>query len=184
MRHSSIRNVLALAVLVGMGAACATEQTSPTALSNGRAPASSLLPWWDTSSGTLIECPAPPAPATATALIGAAGGVLSAGGVTVVIPQNAVLGDALSFTLTVPTSQYVEFQVSPVGLDHYTFAAPVVVTIDYGRCGSAYDGSQLSAWNIDPVTKALLERMTGVDNKLTHTVTFVTGHFSGYAVAD
>jgi hypothetical protein len=39
-------------------------------------------------------------------------------------------------------------------------------------------------WNIDPSSKELLERMIGVDEKLTHTLIFTTIHLSGYAVAD
>jgi hypothetical protein len=39
-------------------------------------------------------------------------------------------------------------------------------------------------WYIDPATGTLLENMLGVDNKLTRTITFSTGHLSGYAVAN
>ena len=33
-------------------------------------------------------------------------------------------------------------------------------------------------------TKELLELMPSIDNKLTRTVTFTTGHLSGYALAN
>jgi hypothetical protein len=39
-------------------------------------------------------------------------------------------------------------------------------------------------WYIDSDTKAMLEPMGGVDNKLLKTITFTTGHLSGYAVAN
>ncbi len=175
-----IRYMLALAVLVGMGAACSNHPAaSPTGVL-----ADAKASWLESTNATLIQCPAPAAPATSSALIGPAGGVISAGGVSVIIPADAVLGDPVTFTLSVPASNYVELEVTPAGSDHYTFARTITVSVDYGRCGSAYDASLLSAWNIDPITKQLLQPMVSVDNKLTHTVTFVTDHFSGYAVAD
>ena len=184
MRPSILRYAASLVLLVGLGGACGERSMSTSAAHE--TPATSLLSplFGDSSTPALIECVAPDSTATATALIGPLGGVLSAGGVSVIIPQNAIVGDAVSFTLSVPSSKYVELEVGPDGGGHYLFALPVTVSIDYGRCGSTYDATTLSAWNIDPATKALLERMIGVDNKLTHTLTFVTPHFSGYAVAD
>jgi hypothetical protein len=59
------------------------------------------------------------------------------------------------------------------------------MSIDYSRCATPeLDQHTLSVWNIDPDSKALLEQMTSVDLKLTHTITFTTIHLSGYAVAD
>jgi hypothetical protein len=144
---------------------------------------SSLLGISLSSNPSLITCPAG-APQSATGLIGPLGGVIAAGNTQVVIPANAVLAPT-SFTLSVPSSKYVEIEVTADGADHFLFDLPVTVTIDYGRCGrSNLDRGLLSAWNIDPATKALLEQMPSVDNKLTRTVTFTTIHFSGYAVAD
>jgi len=78
-----------------------------------------------------------------------------------------------------------EIDVTTDASEHYVFSQPVLVTLDYGRCDrSDLLRVPLSAWNIDPQTKALLEPMTSVDDKLTQTVTFTTLHFSGYAVAD
>ena len=42
----------------------------------------------------------------------------------------------------------------------------------------------LSVWLVDPATGEMFENMGGVDDKLTRTVTFVTDHFSGYAIAN
>ena len=48
-----------------------------------------------------------------------------------------------------------------------------MVTIDYGRCGrSNIDLTPLSAWNIDPVTKALLEPEGERGRQAPRTVTF------------
>jgi hypothetical protein len=132
---------------------------------------------------TLVQCPAV-ATETATGLIGPLGGVLAAGNTQVLIPADAVLFPT-SFTLTVPASPYAEIEVTPAGGTHFIFAIPVVVTIDYGRCGRPeLDDRPLSVWNIDTESKALLEGMGGIQDKLTHTITFTTAHFSGYAVAD
>jgi len=170
---------LILALSLGLaGAACSVDRAagpSPTERS-------SLLGLFD-KDPSLINCPAGEA-RSATALIGPLGGVLAAGGTQVVIPANAVLSPT-TFTLNVPSSKYVEIEVTTDTSEHFVFAQPVVVTLDYGRCGrSNLLRAPLTAWNIDPQTKALLEPMTSVDNKLTQTVTFTTIHFSGYAVAD
>jgi hypothetical protein len=167
---------LGLSLLLAAGAGCARDQEVPTA----GTPAG--LAARETSGAELVACP-PDTAQTASTLIGPLGGVLAAGNTRVVIPASAVLAPT-TFTLTVPASPYVEIDVRADGAEHYLFAAPVTVTIDYARCGRRLDETPLSAWNIDPQTKALLERMTGVDDKLTHTITFTTIHFSGYAVAD
>jgi len=58
------------------------------------------------------------------------------------------------------------------------------VTIDYSRCNRwSTLFKLLSVWNIDQDTKALLQNMGGIDNKLTQSITFVTPHFSGFAIA-
>ena len=80
---------------------------------------------------------------------------------------------------------YNQIDVKANDLQTFTFAQPITVTIDYSRCAS---GTLLSApltvWHIDPSTKELLEDMHGVDDKVTHRITFTTTHFSGYAVAN
>jgi hypothetical protein len=170
--HCSI--VFALTLVAGIS--CTTDpSTSVTATVS----ADSL----NETSGTLLQCPDSTS-GSATGVIGALGGTLSVGGTSVVIPADAVLSPT-SFTLSVPASPYMEIEVTAGGSNHYVFGKPVIVTIDYGRCGG---GGLLSpphqVWNIDPVTKALIEKMAGVDIQIAHTVVFTTIHFSGYAVAD
>ena len=177
LRRMRIHFLLAATLIAGGVASC----TSDTVTAPQAGARSSLLGFSNTPS--LITCPAGDSQ-SATGIIGPLGGVLSAGNTSVVIPANAVL-DPTTFTLTVPSSKYVEIEVTANGGEHYLFAQPVTVTIDYGRCSrSNIDLVPLSAWNIDPVTKALLEQEPSVDNKLARTVTFTTIHFSGYAVAD
>jgi hypothetical protein len=180
LRRTRFRLTLAIALGLAGVAACSPEHVAGPSSSTNWSP----LPFnlFD-SDPDLVICPAGE-PQSATALIGPLGGVLAAGNTQVVIPANAVLSPT-TFNLSVPASKYVEIEVTTDASEHYVFAQPVLVTIDYSRCSrSNLLRGPLSAWNIDPETKALLERMISVDNKLTQTVTFTTLHFSGYAVAD
>ena len=135
------------------------------------------------SGPKLIECPATESFSN-SGIIGVAGGSLSAGGVTIAIPANALLSDAV-VSITVPASKYVETDITVQGSEHFIFQLPVVVTMSYARCErSNIDLLPLSAWYIDSNTKQLLEQQPSVDNKLLRTVTFTTGHLSGYAIAN
>jgi hypothetical protein len=133
-------------------------------------------------SPALVECPTQQSQ-SATAIVGAVGGTVSIGATSVVFPAGALTG-AATIELTVPASRFVEIELKVNGQAHAQFALPVVVTIDYSRCGSNLSQKTLTVWNIDVATKALLENMGGLDDKLTHTISFSTNHFSGYAVAD
>ena len=87
--------------------------------------------------------------------------------------------------MTVPASRYLEVDISVAGHEHFIFELPVVVTMSYARCNrSNIDFRPLSAWYIDSATKEPLEQMPSIDNKLLKTLTFTTGHLSGYAVAN
>jgi hypothetical protein len=163
-----------LAALVG----CPGDSSTPTGPGKDQGPTKSLFG----GSAALITCPAPET-VSGGELIGPLGGVLAVGGIRVIVPANAVLVPT-SFSLTVPSSNYLEIDVKAGDADHFVFERPVVVAIDYGRCGLPRFHDALSVWNIDPDTKALLEQMPSVDSQLTHTIIFSTIHFSGYAVAD
>jgi hypothetical protein len=181
-RLNRFRLALALAIASLAGAGCASDNPTSTVGANG-APSAWGGRHDSGDHAGLLECGSSRTE-SATGVIDALGGVLSVGGTSVVIPANAVLSPT-SFTLTVPASPYVEIEVTAGEADHFVFDKPVLVSIDYGRCGhgSLFEPSH-EAWNIDPVTKALLEKMPSVDVKLTHTVVFSTIHFSGYALAD
>ncbi len=166
------------ATLVFVGLACTTDPTT----SAWRAGQSPLR---DASAGghSLLVCGVGKAQSV-TAEIGPVGGVLSAGRTRVVIPSGAVVTPT-TFTLKVPASPYVEVEVTAGGAQHFVFDAPVTVSLDYGRCSRPDLGqTPLTAWNIDPESKALLEAMGGADDKNSRVITFSTVHFSGYAVAD
>jgi hypothetical protein len=91
---------------------------------------------------------------------------------------------ATTITLTIPASQYMEIEVKANDLTSFLFQQSVSITIDYSRCSAAEASkTPLTVWHIDTQTKRLLENMGGADDKTTHSITFTTGHLSGYAVA-
>src|SRR4051812_30752055 len=137
------------------------------------------------SSGqpTLVACPTN-GTVQAQSTIGLLGGLLSVGGTTVAIPAGALLTPT-DIVLTIPASQYMEIDISVPGVEHFLFEKAILVTMDYSRCQrNNIDRGPLQVWHIDTNTKALLEPMTTIDNKLTRTVLFTTGHLSGYALAN
>ena len=185
IRVTEFRLALALLAVV----ACSGDVTSPSQPADvgqsaaGHSLLGPILPSPDVTGATLIDCPTATTQSV-TSHIGPSGGLLSIGNTSVVIPLGAVLFPQ-DFTLTIPASQYAEIRVRTGGAEHYLFQLPIAMTIDYSRCATpALDQHQLSAWNIDPDSKALLQQMIGVDSKLTHTIVFTTIHLSGYAVAD
>ena len=181
-RVTDFRLALALIAVV----ACSGDATAPTQASS--APSASLINWPpiiqpNPAGATLITCPAATAQST-SARIGPLGGILALGNTRVVIPLSAVLFPT-TFTLRIPTSNLAEIEVGAEGTSHYLFQLPIAMAIDYSRCANPdLNRHALSVWNIDPQSKQLLEKMIGVDEKLTHTVIFTTIHLSGYAVAD
>ena len=121
---------------------------------------------------------------TGTALIDPLlGGTLTVGGHSLNVPPGAILEPQL-FILTVPVSQYMEIDVTADGLLSFLFQQPSTITIDYSRCPSYLTADKtLKVYHIDPVTKALLENMNGVDDKVARKISFTTDHLSAYGVA-
>jgi len=173
--------VLAGAVLV-LSASCSDAPTAPAAPSAADSSSKLLgLPIFG-SNPRLLYCPTSET-TTASGLIGSLGGTLSLLGTSVTIPGGALLDDT-TVELTIPAGQYMEVDLSVNNGQHINFLQPVVVTINYSRCNRFSTLFRLlSVWNIDQDTKALLQNMGGVDNKLTQSITFVTPHFSGFAIA-
>jgi hypothetical protein len=129
---------------------------------------------------TLAICPSGQAERTSS-LLGPLGGTVSLDGTSVAVPLGALLTNT-SIELSIPASAYMEIGVTANG-GHFLFQQPIAITIDYSRCSSSVEAKALSVWTIDPNTHALLENMGGVDNKLTHTITFTSIHLSGFAIA-
>jgi hypothetical protein len=119
----------------------------------------------------------------ALALLGRLGGLLSLNGHQISVPFGALTGLAV-ITMRQPATSFVEVEVRVNGRQHFQFAKPVTVTLDYSRCDPSIIGpGPLMVWEIDPDTKAFIRDMNGVDNREAQTISFTTDHFSGYAVA-
>jgi hypothetical protein len=176
------RRALAIVVTLLAGASCGGDRVTSAGSPSGE---ESPLPLLATQrDSTLLQCDEPESDQVATEVIGPLGGTLAIGNTRVVIPANAVPG-LTSFRLTIPRSRLVEISVRAGDAEHFLFDQPVLVAIDYGRCASGLSPlDPVTVWHIDESSKSLLEPMLGVDLRLFHTVTFYTGHLSGYAVAE
>ncbi|HKW48159.1 MAG TPA: hypothetical protein VJN70_11970 [Gemmatimonadaceae bacterium] len=131
-------------------------------------------------AATLAVCPSDQTQSTSS-ILGALGGLVSLDGSSVLVPAGALLSST-TIALTLPASQYMEIGVTANG-GHFLFQQPIAITIDYSRCSPDIQQKTLTVWNIDPDTHRLLQKMGGIDNKLTHQITFSTIHLSGYAIA-
>lgn len=184
MRARMGRLAAVLVIALGLAGSCRDLPTAPSTPQVTKDTTGSRLlglpGLWSTP--TLLSCPTSQSLST-SAIIDATGGTLSLDGTSVTIPLNALLGPT-TVELNIPAGQYMEVDLTVNGGQHITFLQPVVVTIDYSRCNRLSTLlAPLSVWNIDPTTKALLQNMGGVDNKLTQSITFLTPHFSGFAIA-
>jgi hypothetical protein len=163
-------------------AAAFTACSEPTGLDRS---ATSLSLFPDELKKTqLVECPTDITETTTAVLLGGVLGEVTVGGHRITVPAGALLPGVYVVTLTAPASKYVEIEAVVNGLPQFTFLEPVEIVINYGRCTrSDIDHAPLQAWYINSLTKAPIENMGGVDDKVARTVTFNTNHFSGYAVA-
>ena len=173
-------SALGLAAALVLTGACAEPEkaTSP------QTPSAALF---GSPGATLVECPTGESQSASGLVTPLLGGTVSAGGFSIAIPAGALL-DATTITVTVPASRYLEVDIRANGQEHLEFLptlTPVVVTLDYSRCGRGnLDLKPLTVWYIDAATKKPLENMGGLDNKLLRQITFTTPHLSGYALAN
>ena len=167
--------VLAGVTSAAILAACAEPAGAPLRATNYKAFAG--------AGATLVECPASES-FEASRVVTGLGGSVSVGGTTITLPVGAVRGPT-KVTLRVPASNYMEIDVGANDQEHFTFAAPVSITISYARCTRTnIDKAPLTVWYVDPVTRALIAPMGGVDDKAARTITFTTDHLSGYIIAN
>ena len=166
--------------LVAAAALGACADASPTA--SDPAPPVALSTTSDTADQPL-ECPVSTTRST-SGLVTALGGTVTLGGHSVHVPVGAVLGPT-TLTLIEPASNHMEIAVHAGGAEHFSFLAPVTITISYARCTRAnIDKDSLTVWHVDEETGAFLEHMGGTDDKDARTVTFGTDHLSGYVIAN
>ncbi len=165
-----IRGLL-LGGAVAAFAACVdhTPSTAPRAATATRVPG--RLAGLDAG---LVGCTPLPA-ASASALIGPAGGTITVGPHSLVIPAGA-LASAVTITADAPSDSVNVVNFGPQGL---TFAVPAQLTLSYANCGPlsglevAYTDSSL----------CILELLPSVDDVTGQAVRADIHHFSGYAVA-
>ena len=137
----------------------------------------------EAAASSLLSCPSVQARQASGIALPLLGGVLAVAGNSVLVPAAAISG-ITRITVEVPASPYMLVDLRANGQEHWQFLAPLTVTIDYSRCNVGLLDPPLSVWHVDPETGAMLEPMVGIDSRLTRTITFVTDHFSGYAIAN
>lgn len=171
---NKFRRLAAMAAGLFAIAACA-EAGDPVALGPDQ-------PSLASSGPVLVECPVE-TEESVTGTIKVTGGSIRLRNHELNLPMRAVTVSQ-GFRVATPVSNYMELQVNADGHKDFKFNSPGTVTIDYSRCSrSNIDKAPLSVWQIDPVTKELLEYMGGVDDKESRTVTFTTDHLSTFSIA-
>lgn len=183
-RSFSLRAAL-LTGVVALLAACSDAPTAPAAAPS--APRAVNAAVADPSAiaaspaATLFACENSRT-RSASAVIGPRGGTVRVAGSALIVPPGAV-PTATTFTFTLPESPYLTVDVSAAGVEHYSFARPVAISISYAHCSSAsLPDAPLGAWWVDAATLEQLGVMAGVDDRQHRRLTFVTDHLSGYAV--
>ena len=129
----------------------------------------------------LLACPGGNDDDVAKKVIGPNGGKLRLGKFVMVVPPGAV-PETTTFVMRVPEAQVLKVRIRARDTMHYTFLAPVQITLDYSRCAVAPQDP--TAWYVDEGTDAELEQMPGFNNSAAETFTLQTGHLSGYALAN
>jgi hypothetical protein len=132
-----------------------------------------------------IPCPVN-ASTSASGVLGPLGGAVTAlpTATAILLPAGALLTPT-TFDVTVPASQFVIVDIKADGADHFTFALPVTIVLDYSRCTrSDILGADLGVYVYEPATGELGEKMVSVDNKLLRQITFATNHLTSYVVAE
>ena len=121
---------------------------------------------------------------TASAVIGAEGGVLSAGSAAIFIPPHAVRTPT-RFTIQPLAGATLRVRITARGSRRFGFARPVSVMIGYAHCPrQEFVRGDVAVWHVDDATDAPLERMPTVHDRQNTTVGFLTTHLSTYAVAN
>jgi hypothetical protein len=164
--------VLLLTALVGCGDVDLTNSTAPSLSIQRR----------DDSNRWLASCPSSSSH-SASAVIGADGGVLSAGSAVVLIPPRAVLSPT-RFKLQALPGRTLRVRIVAEGHRRFGFARPIAVMIGYAHCSRQEFPRNVSVWHVDDDSSVPLERMPTVNDSRNETVGFLTTHLSTYAVAN
>ena len=176
MNLSRFRLPLLAAALVLVAASC--RDAGPTAPSVAApvasAPESDLL--WSLR-GTLLKCSPLPA-ATASATIGASGGVIQVGPHRLAVPAGA-LPSSVTITASFPSDTLNRVEFQPHGLQ---FNKPATLTMGYAHCGALAKILPKRIAYLD-ANLNVLELLLSLDQLWLQQVSTRLDHFSEYAVA-
>jgi hypothetical protein len=168
--------------LVAALAACADDSlTDPSSLR----PSRRLLRGAELAAVQFVSCPSSTTELDALGVVGWWGGEIEGDEIAVHVPLAAV-DETTGITVQIPASSFLEVSFNANGREHYTFDRPITVRIDYSRCpdSSIRSHANLRVIYVDDETKQPLEDMGGVVDSVARTITFQTGHFSSYQIAD
>ena len=170
MRHPRFLNTILGVVIAAAG--CGGDQASP--LESLAQPSISEL---KSVSAVLLSCTPLPA-ASSTVDIGKAGGVVSVGPYTLVVPKGA-LKVSVAITGQVVSDGVNSVRFFPEGL---RFAQSATLSMGYGNC---YGAGMLLPKKIVYADEGLnlLEILNSVDRSSQQKVTAELQHFSRYAIA-
>jgi hypothetical protein len=184
MLRTRMRTLALSAVLIATSASCFSDM-GPTGISTPDVPKtnesllSPILGLTSNLVGTLFQCTPQPFAAD-TEVVGPAGGVITMGKHTLVIPAGAV-SSPVRIIGSAPVGNVVSVQFQPEGLQFNPNHLPKL-TLDYSACPLvpvllpkriAYTDSKLN----------ILSYLLSIDNLLTRRVTGQVHHFSRYAIA-
>ena len=176
--------LLSLVLVAAAVAGCGEGITEPARSSFAQR---RLLRGAELASVQMVQCPSPNADAELDALgvVNWWGGSIEGDVAQIKVPIAAV-DENTGITVAEPASSILEVEFHADGQEHFEFDRPITVSIDYSRCPASAIASHaaLRVIYIDAVTKQPLEDMGGVVDSVARTITFQTGHFSSYAVAD
>jgi hypothetical protein len=173
MKAARLLVVALLVCALGLSSACDRTPTAP----QPAAPSSDLIGSLLGATG-LLSCSNLPYAST-TKTIGIAGGSLSVGPHTLLIPPGALLRPT-TITMILPTGLHVNaVKFQPAGLQ---FLTPAVLKMSYANCSLL--GKLLPkriAYTTDNLQ--ILYYLLSLDNLLSKYVTGKLNHFSDYAIA-
>jgi hypothetical protein len=115
---------------------------------------------------------------TTTKVIGRAGGTITVGPHSLVIPRDALWSNQ-TITATAPKGDVVEVEFQPHGLQ---FRKDTQLTMSYRDCGLV--GKLLPRIVYADDNRNILETLLTIPNIFRQTVTAKTDHFSSYLLAD
>ena len=170
---------LLLAVAIGAGLSCSPEKgpTAPAESGNQIPQRSGLL---GTGLGAALLYCSPLPSATTTQVIGSAGGTITVGPHTLIIPAGAV-SQPVAITAEAPSDSVRSVRLLPEGL---TFAPgkPARLTLSYSGCSLLGTLSlKRVAYTTDQLE--LLQLLPSIDDVLHRRVSAQLEHFSRYAVS-